>query len=123
MVPDIYTIHAALGLSLFILVPVLHATQYLSNLLEGSADIVALCEHWLWPFELSDLNNLHPNYTSFGQADNRLNEHSLLNRGCGGVGIIWKKCLPICPTSIDSDRICGVQIIFSNCTLSIALFT
>ena len=28
-----------------------NATQYLSNLLEGSADIVALSEHWLWPFE------------------------------------------------------------------------
>ena len=35
------------------------------------------------------------------------------------MGIIWKKCLPLCPISIDSDRICAVQIILSDCTLSI----
>ena len=35
------------------------------------------------------------------------------------MGIIWKKCLSLCPISIDSDRICGVQIIISDCTLSI----
>ena len=52
--------------------------RYENTPLECSADIVALCEHWLWSFELSDLNKLH-DYTSFGQADNRLNEHSLLN--------------------------------------------
>ena len=96
-----------------------NAIPYLSNLLEDNPDIIALSEHWLWPFELADLNTLHPDYTSFGQADKRLDEHSLLNRGCGGVGFIWKKCLLSNTISMDSDRICGLQINLTHCTLSI----
>ena len=66
-----------------------NAIPYLSSLLEDNTDVIALSEHWLWPFELADLNNLHPDYTSIGCADKRLDEHSSLNRGCGGVGLIW----------------------------------
>ena len=80
-----------------------NAIPYLSNLLEGNPDIVALCEQWLWPFELAYLNTLHPDYTSFRHADKRLDEHSLLNRDCSGVGLVWKKCLLSNPISVDSD--------------------
>ena len=38
-----------------------------------------------------------------------------LTRGCGGVGILWKKSLPISPlTRISSDRFCVVQLHLEN---------
>ena len=35
----------------------------------------------------------------------------LLSKGCGGVGILWKKSFDVTPIGeIDSDRICGVRL-------------
>ena len=73
-------------------------------------DVIALCEHWLWPFDLPKLDQLHPDYTGFGRSDKRLTSESNLTKGCGGVGLIWKKSIAAVPLSIDSDRICGVQL-------------
>ena len=67
-----------------------NAMPYLNSLIEDNTDIIAISEHWLWPFELSELDNFHLDYMGLGQADKRLNEESTLYRGCGGVGIIWK---------------------------------
>ena len=78
-----------------------NAIPYLSSLLEDNTDTIALSEHWLWPFELPELSSLYPDNTSIGQADIRLHEESSLNRGCGGVGIIWKKSLPASPIPLD----------------------
>ena len=96
-----------------------NAIPYLSSLLEDNTGIIALSEHWLWPFELPELSSLHPDYTSIGQADKRLHEESSLNRGCGGVGIIWKKSLPASPIPLDSDRICGVQLHLTKHIISV----
>ena len=52
-------------------------------------------------------------------ADKRLNENSSLQRGCGGVGLIWRKSLPSTPISFVSDRICGIQLDLNTHVLSI----
>ena len=31
-----------------------NATPYLNHLMENDTDVIALCEHWLWPFENSN---------------------------------------------------------------------
>ena len=47
--------------------------------------------------------------------DTRFHEQSALTRGCGGVGILWKKSLPISNVlSIDSDRIFAIQLSVSS---------
>ena len=77
---------------------------------EGS-DIILLSEHWLWPFDLHKLQVIHPDYAGFGYSDKRLDEESILIRGCGGVGFLWRKSLPITPlTSVSSGRFCVIQL-------------
>ena len=66
------------------------ALPYLYHLLKNGSDIVAISEHWLWPFSIRRLSDLHPDYDGFGCCDNRLSEDSSLTKGCGGVGFIWK---------------------------------
>lgn len=70
--------------------------------------MVAILEHWLWPFNIGNLANKHPDYTD---CDSRLNETSSLKKGCGGVGLIWKKSLNIIPMmNVKSDRFCAAQL-------------
>ena len=47
------------------------------------------------------LQNIHRDYDGFGFSDNRLHENTDLIRGCGGVGIIWKKSLSVSPVTIS----------------------
>ncbi len=43
--------------------------------------------------------------------DKRLTPECSLSRGCGGVGIAWKKHLAVTPvTHIKSDRICAISV-------------
>ena len=72
-----------------------NAVPYLHHLIENGSDIIAITEHWLWPYQLHMLQNIHPDYDGFGFSDNRLHENTDLIRGCGGVGIIWKKSLSV----------------------------
>ena len=52
--------------------------------------------------------NLHVCLTGF-------NESSTLTRGCGGVGVIWKKSLQVSPiTNVQSDRLCAIRISLSE---------
>ena len=77
---------------------------------QGS-DIIAITEHWLWPFEAERLCQIHPSYTAEVKTDARLNANFTLSRGCGGVGLMWKKDLDAVPIpSISSDIICGLRI-------------
>ena len=40
------------------------ATPYLHKLVERGADIIVLSEHWLWPFDLYKLDEVHPDFTA-----------------------------------------------------------
>ena len=84
---------------------------YIHQLAGEGSDIIAITEHWLWPFEAERLCQIHPSYTAEVKTDARLNANSTLSRGCGGVGLMWKKDLDAVPiSSISSDRICGLRI-------------
>ena len=75
-------------------------TPYLTNILDSGSDVVILSEHWLWPFELHMLDEIHPDFSGLGNADSRLTETSDKNRGCGGIGIVWRKSLD----TLDGDE-------------------
>jgi len=86
-----------------------NSQPYMDQLFRDGADIIALQEHGLWPFELDKLSSSQHLCTA--KSDNRLNESSQLSVGCGGVAIQWKKHLCCTPLSdITSDRICGVSM-------------
>ena len=91
-----------------------NAIPYLNHLISEGTDIIALSEHWLWPYQLQCLENIHPDFDGFGVSDSRLNEHSDLTRGCGGVGIIWRRSLLANPIKkIVSDRFCVLELSLS----------
>ena len=94
-----------------------NSIPYLFHLFENGTDIIALSEHWLWPYNIQNLSSLHPDYDGFGVCDDRLNENCSLTRGCGGVGFLWKKSLNIIPkTTITSDKFCVIQLLLQNST-------
>lgn len=76
-----------------------NAKLYLEHLINAGSDVIILSEHWLWPFNLDQLQNIHPDFVGFGYSDKRLHENSHLSRGCGGVGIIWKYNLQVSPVT------------------------
>ena len=83
--------------------------QVLSNM----SDIILLQEHWLWPFELHSLSSVLCGFSSHGSCDN---ESSDLQRGCGGVGILWKESIAAHPIHLntDCDRICAIALPLEN---------
>ena len=63
------------------------------------------------------LDTLLPGYRGFGCADKRLTEFSNLDRGCGGVALLWRSSLPVTPvTALKSDWITAVQVSINNTT-------
>ena len=92
-----------------------NSIQYLGELIDDGSDVILLSEHWLWPFDLHRLSDIHPDFMGWGLADSRLTSTSESTRGCGGVGVIWRRNL--CCTTIsgsDSDRMCGIRIKTKN---------
>ena len=88
---------------------------YINHLISSGVDILVLQEHWLWPFELNELQSIDPNFSYTGVCDSRLSPTSTLTRGCGGCAIMWKNSIPATPIStLKSDRICGIQISIPN---------
>ena len=84
---------------------------YLEQLINNGPKVMVILEHWLWPFELHRLGEVHPDFDGVGVADRRLHENRDAGRGCGGVGVIWHKSLDATPISgIESNRICGIRI-------------
>ena len=87
------------------------ATSYLTDRILTDSSVVVLSEHWLWPYELYKLDEIHSNYKGHGLSDARLTEKANGGRGFGGVGILWHKNLDVTVIQgIDSDRICGIRI-------------
>ena len=63
------------------------------NLLCDVSDIIFLQEHWLYPFDLPSLNNLHNDFMSFGISSIDVSESIVLGRPYGGVAVLWRKHL------------------------------
>ena len=71
--------------------------------------VLALSEHWLWPYELTRQNDISDDYKATGKADSRLTETSHGGRGFGGIAILWHKTIGAIPVSdITSDHICVI---------------
>ena len=80
-------------------------------LLVESHDVVILSEHWLWPFETHKFLDLHPCMTVLAIPDGRLTPECNLSKGCGGIGVLWRKQLKATPVSeVDSNRVCAISI-------------
>ena len=93
-------------------------------MIENGSDIIALPEHWLWPYNIASLSNIHPEFEGFGYCDERLNEACTL-KGCGGIGIIWRKSIQAIPlTNIVSNRLCAIQLRLNDasCVTIIAVY-
>ena len=76
-----------------------NAVPYLNHLIDKGSDIIAVSEHWFWPCQVPILNDVHRDFEGYGVAGERLNEHSAVTLGCGGVGMIWNKNLQVSPTT------------------------
>ena len=90
----------------------LHSSiPYIKHLISSGTDILVIQEHWLWPFELDELESIDPNFSYTAVCDSRLSPTSTLTRGCGGCAILRKKSIPAAPMSnLKSDRVCDIQI-------------
>ena len=42
---------------------------YIRKLMDGGSNILVLSEHWLWPYELHRLGEIHDDFEAFGNAD------------------------------------------------------
>lgn len=71
------------------------------------------------------LNSVLEGFKATGICDKRLNEHSELKRGCGGVAILWRSTWNASPLPLrcSSDRICGVTIPLSHSSKSVNRIT
>ena len=88
---------------------------YIGALIDGGSSILVLSEHWLWPCELEKLSEISDEYEALGKADKRLTENAECGRGCGGIGMLWRKDIGATAISgISSDRICGIRFTVDN---------
>lgn len=91
------------------------SVPYIQSLLCEKPSVLVLSEHWLWPYELTRLNDISDDYEATGKADSRLTETSNGGRGFGGIAILWHKKIGAIPMSdITSDRICVIHFCDPN---------
>ncbi len=61
---------------------------YLQELMAEGSKVLALCEHWLWPYELCKLNQVSDEYEAVGKADSRLTDTA----NGGEDSVAWGSC-------------------------------
>ena len=96
------------------------ASPYIQHLAKNNSGLILIQEHWLWPFQLEQLNSLIHGYISTATSDYRLCPMSDLTKGCGGVAILWHNSLKFSSiTEICSDSITAVEVELSGSRLSV----
>ena len=90
-------------------------------LLCENSDIVCIQEHWLFPEEVDQMNNVHSNFNGIGVSAIDTSKGLLTGRPFGGVGILWNKKLDSCIITmlIDYKWICGIKMKYSEGELCI----
>ena len=70
-----------------------------------------LQERWLLPFELQSLNNIHPEFFSYGLSAVDMTVDILIGRPHGGTAVLYRKLLADRVKIVDSkdSRITGLQ--------------
>ena len=73
-------------------------------------DFVFIQEHWLLPFELDVLNNLHPSFLATSKSAVDVTSDVLIGRPYGGTAILFRKELSGNINVIEShnERICAI---------------
>ena len=85
--------------------------------LQTTSSIAFICEHWLQPYELSNMTELLNDYELACNLKSSVDpEEALVGRPYGGIGFIYKKNegLMYKFVEIDNDRICWLKIIKDN---------
>lgn len=87
----------------------------------NESDVVIIQEHWLFPSELSCLNNIHNDFVSFGISSMNPSNDLIVGRPYGGVAVLWKNNLSpfVRPVTYDDDRIIGLE--YSCCGVKLLL--
>ncbi|CAH2210868.1 jg24679, partial [Pararge aegeria aegeria] len=77
----------------------------------GSADVVALQETWLLPFELTYLSTIHDEFESTGTSAVDTGAGILRGRPHGGVALLWRKNVfsSVSIVKCDSVRLCALK--------------
>lgn len=57
-----------------------------SSMIEDGSRIIVISEHWLWPFEMHRLKEVHPDFDGVGITGRRLHENSDAGRGVVVLG-------------------------------------
>ena len=65
------------------------------------SDLVLLQEHWLLPFELACLNNMHKDFLSTGNSAVDVSKSVLVCRPYRGTAILYRKELAGCVSTVD----------------------
>ena len=82
--------------------------------LEKNSSIAFICEHWLQPYELSNITELLNGYglTTYLKSSIDPEEH-LVGRPYGGIGFIYRKKtgLNFKCVDIDNERICWLKVL------------
>ncbi|XP_060074851.1 uncharacterized protein LOC132554540 [Ylistrum balloti] len=104
----------------------MYGTPLLTELL-ADTDIAVITEHWLLPEQMNFLNSIDANLKAYGVSDKRIPvepENRICNRGYGGLAILWRNQLNVCPVLSDgSDRVlcCSVQLHNKSCVFVIGV--
>ena len=88
------------------------ASHYLTTLAEGN-DIVVASEHRLFRHQLYKLNDMLPRYHVHAKSSDDLEDfNSATKRGHCSLLVAWRESLSsqVRVISVDSDRICAIQI-------------
>jgi len=66
------------------------------------SDLVLLQEHWLLPFELACLNNIHKDFLFAGNFAVYVSKTVLVGRPYGGTAILYRKELTECVSIVET---------------------
>ncbi|XP_069138863.1 uncharacterized protein [Argopecten irradians] len=94
---------------------IMYGTPLLSELLKET-DIAVVTEHWLLPEQMNFLQSIDSNFKSYGLSNTRISlepERRVCNRGFGGLAILWRKEINVCPIESEcNDRVicCSLQL-------------
>ena len=79
-------------------------------------DIIFLQEHWLMPFEIPSLDNVHLDFMSHGISSVDPSDRFLEGRPFGGVAVLWRNSLGsfVKSVSFGDDRIVGLELQNAN---------
>ena len=111
---DYLDLHSDVSICTFNCRSIKSSTMEVKNLCE-SHDIVAIQEHWLLPFELDILSNIHVDFLSAVTSAVNISKNVLVGRPYGGTAILYNKKFASSVTVIDTlESRCTAIILHTN---------